>query len=112
MQGWLAARAIDPHRTNSRLLKKALRLRTTDNVQTALAVNAATVTDRYWFKPEGSRAVYEDIRFKENYFEHGVSFRFRQTGARFIKDNKMYRVLRKFQHSQAERANIDYIFPI
>ena len=69
VEGWLASRAIDSHRTNSRLLKKALRLRTTDDVQTALAVNAATVTDRYWFKPEGSTAVYEDIRFKENYFD-------------------------------------------
>lgn len=68
IEGWLADRAIDSHRTNSRLLKRALRLRTTDDVQTALAVNAATVTDRYWFKPEGSSAVYEDIRFKENYF--------------------------------------------
>ena len=68
MEGWLASRAIDTHRTNSRLLKKALRLRTTDDVSTALAVNAATVTDRYWFKPEGSTATYEDIRFKENYF--------------------------------------------
>ena len=45
-----------------------MRLRTTDDIATALAVNAATVTDRYWFKPEGSSAVYEDIRFKENYF--------------------------------------------
>ena len=69
VEGWLASRAIDSHRTNSRLLKKALRLRTTDDAQTALAVNAATVTDRYWFKPEGSTAVYEDIRFKENYFD-------------------------------------------
>jgi len=68
IEGWLASRAIDPHRTNSRLLKRALRLRTTDDIATALAVNAATVTDRYWFKPEGSTAVYEDIRFKENYF--------------------------------------------
>lgn len=68
VEGWLASRAIDAHRTNSRLLKRALRLRTTDDVATALAVNAATVTDRYWFKPEGSTAVYEDIRFKENYF--------------------------------------------
>ena len=68
IEGWLASRAIDSHRTNSRLLKRALRLRTTDDVQTALAVNAATVTDRYWFRPEGSAAVYEDIRFKENYF--------------------------------------------
>ena len=69
MEGWLASRAIDTHRTNSRLLKKALRLRTADDAQVALAVNAATVTDRYWFKPEGSDAKYEDIRFKENYFD-------------------------------------------
>ena len=68
IEGWLVSRAIDSHRTNSRLLKRALRLRTTDDIATALAVNAATVTDRYWFKPEGSTAVYEDIRFKENYF--------------------------------------------
>ena len=68
IEGWIASRAIDSHRTNSRLLKRALRLRTTDDIATALAVNAATVTDRYWFKPEGSSAVYEDIRFKENYF--------------------------------------------
>ncbi len=67
--GWIASRAIDSHRTNSRLLKKALRLRTTDDVQTALSVNAATITDRYWFRQEGSTAVYEDIRFKENYFD-------------------------------------------
>lgn len=69
IEGWLAARAIDSHRTNSRLLKKALRLRNTDDVQTALSVNGATVTDCYWFKPEGSDAVYEDIRFRENYFD-------------------------------------------
>ena len=69
VEGWLASRAIDAHRTNSRLLKKALRLRTADDAQIALAVNAATVTDRYWFRPEGSTAVYKDIRFKENYFD-------------------------------------------
>lgn len=44
IEGWLASRAIDTHRTNSRLLKRALRLHTADNAQTALAVNAATVT--------------------------------------------------------------------
>ena len=69
VERWLASRAIDTHRTNSRLLKKALRLRTTDDAQTALAVNAATVTNHYWFRPEGSTACYEDIRFKENYFD-------------------------------------------
>ncbi len=67
-EGWLALRAIDSHRTNSRLLKKALRIGAADDAATALAVNAATVTDRYWFKPEGSSAKYDDIKFKENYF--------------------------------------------
>lgn len=69
VEGWLASRVIDEHRTNSRLLKKALRLHATDNVQTVLAVNAATVTDRYWFKPDGSNVVYSEIQFKENYFD-------------------------------------------
>ena len=68
VEKWLAYRAVDHSRKNARLLKRALRLRITDDAQTALAVNAATVTDRYWFRPEGSAAVYEDIRFKENYF--------------------------------------------
>lgn len=69
VEGWLASRAIDAHRTNFRLLKKALRIRTADDAQVALAVNAANITDCYWFKPEGSAAVYEDVRFKENYFD-------------------------------------------
>ena len=68
VEKWLVYRSVDHSRKNARLLKRALRLHTTDDVQTALAVNAATVTDRYWFRPEGSAAVYEDIRFKENYF--------------------------------------------
>ena len=69
LEEWLVSRAIDTHRTNFRLLKRALRLRTADKARVALAVNAATVTDRYWFRPEGSNATYEDIRFKENYFD-------------------------------------------
>lgn len=69
LEGWLSSRAIDSHRTNSRLLKKALRLRRTDDVDTVLSVNAATVTDCYWFRPEGSKTAYEEIRFRENYFD-------------------------------------------
>lgn len=68
IESWLASRAIDAHRTNSRLLKKALRIRTTDDAQVALAVNAATITDNFWFRPEGSTATFESIKFKENYF--------------------------------------------
>lgn len=38
----------------------------------------------------------------------GVAFHFKQTGARFIKDGRLYRIARKFQHAQACRACIDY----
>lgn len=68
MEGWLASRAIDGNRTNSRLLKKALHLRNSDDAATSLAVNAATITDRFWFKPSESTATYEDVRFKGNPF--------------------------------------------
>ena len=37
----------------------------------------------------------------------GVAFHFKQTGARFEKDGKIYRVPRKFQHSQARKAGIN-----
>lgn len=37
----------------------------------------------------------------------GIPFSFKQTGAKFIKDGRMYRILRKNQHSQAKKANID-----
>jgi protein gp37 len=37
-----------------------------------------------------------------------VPFHFRQTGARFIKDGKLYRIKRKLQHAQAKKAGIDF----
>lgn len=40
--------------------------------------------------------------------EKDIPFRFHQTGAYFIKDGRMYRVRRRYQLSQARRANIDY----
>lgn len=39
--------------------------------------------------------------------EKGISFKFHQTGAKLVKDGKLYRILRKYQHSQAAKANID-----
>ena len=67
--GWLTNRAIDAHRTNSRLLKKALRLTAADDIEVVLKVNAATITDTYWFRQGGSGLMYEDVRFKVNYFD-------------------------------------------
>ncbi len=69
IETWLVHRAIDTHRTNSRLLKRALRLRQDDDLQAVLAVHGATVTDRYWFLSDGENLTYDDVRFKENYFD-------------------------------------------
>ena len=65
---WLEHRAIDAHRTHSRLLKKVLRLKERDDISTALHFNAATITDNYWIRPEGSGLTWEQVRFHENDF--------------------------------------------
>ena len=49
-----------------------------------------------------------DIR--EQCINAGVGFHFKQTGAKFIKDGKLFKIERKFQHSQAHKANIDVVF--
>ncbi|MCL2106458.1 MAG: hypothetical protein FWH26_05280 [Oscillospiraceae bacterium] len=68
VEAWLRGRAIDAHRTNSRLLKKALRIAGADDMDAVLRVHAATITDTYWFCPEGEALAYDDICFKENLF--------------------------------------------
>ena len=63
---WLETRAIDSHRSNSRLLKKALRLKERDDLTTVIKVNAVTITDNYWIKPLDSDLTYQDVRFTED----------------------------------------------
>ncbi len=65
---WLETRAIDSHRANSRLLKKALRLAEKDDISTVVHVNAATITDNYWIRPIGSDLTFDDVRFTDDYF--------------------------------------------
>lgn len=48
------------------------------------------------------------LSVRQQCVDHNVPFRFHQTGAKFIKDGKMYRVKRCFQLSQAHKANIDF----
>jgi hypothetical protein len=67
--GWLERRAIDTHRVNSRLLKRALRLGTLDDTELVLSVNGATITDTYWIKSTDSNLTYNEIRFKNNMFD-------------------------------------------
>ena len=66
---WLEKRAIDSHRANSRLLKKALRMAEKDDVSTVIQANGATVTDNYWIRETGSKTEYSQISFDEKYFK-------------------------------------------
>ena len=40
--------------------------------------------------------------------ESDVSFWFKQTGGKFVKDGRLYHIGRKFQHSQARKAGINF----
>jgi len=40
--------------------------------------------------------------------ENNVSFWFKQTGAKFVKDERLYHIRRQFQHSQALKAGINF----
>lgn len=57
----------------------------------------ARVCDFEWIK---------DIR--NQCIENNVPFRFHQTGAKLLKDGKLYRIKRKYQIRQAFKAGIDY----
>lgn len=69
LERWLQSRAIDRHRTNSRILKKVLRLNDTSDVAAVLHAHGATITDNYWFRPDSDPGLrYEQVRFTENQF--------------------------------------------
>ena len=69
LEMWLESRAIDRHRTNSRILKRILRLGDTSDLNTALHVHGATITDNYWVKTEDEAGLtWADVGFRENYF--------------------------------------------
>jgi len=40
--------------------------------------------------------------------ENNVSFWFKQTGAKFVKDGRMYHIKRQLQHSQARKTGINF----
>ena len=67
---WLASRAIDHRRPNSRLLKKALRLVEKDDISSVIHVNGAKITDNYWIRELGSELTYSDVKFSDDYFSN------------------------------------------
>lgn len=48
------------------------------------------------------------LNIRQQCIENDIAFRFHQTGAFFLKDERTYRIHRKHQLSQAHKANIDY----
>lgn len=47
------------------------------------------------------------LHLRQQAIDAGVKFYFKQTGAKFVKNGKFYRVPRKLQHAQARKANIN-----
>lgn len=47
------------------------------------------------------------MHIRQDCLESGVPFTFKQTGAHFVKDNRLYRIARKDQMRQARKANIN-----
>lgn len=48
------------------------------------------------------------LNIRQQCIAAGVSFTFKQTGARFMKDRKLYRIARNLQHEQARKAGINF----
>jgi protein gp37 len=48
------------------------------------------------------------LEIRDECVKNNVSFWFKQTGAKFVKDGKMYHIRRQFQHSQARKAGINF----
>lgn len=47
------------------------------------------------------------LSLRQQCLSAGISFYFKQTGAKFIKDNRLYNIPRRLQHSQAAKAGIN-----
>lgn len=47
------------------------------------------------------------MNIREQCLNKNIKFYFKQTGARFLKDGKLYKIERKYQHSNAKKANIN-----
>jgi protein gp37 len=59
--------------------------------------NEARVCDYEWV-----------IDIRRQCIEKNISFYFKQTGAKFLKDGKLYKIKREFQHKMARKAGINY----
>ena len=47
------------------------------------------------------------LSLRKQAYDSGIKFLFHQTGAMFLKDNKLYKIPKNLQRIQAKKANID-----
>lgn len=47
------------------------------------------------------------LNIQKQCMEKNICFHFKQTGAKFVKDGRLYHIKRELQHSQAKKAGID-----
>jgi protein gp37 len=59
---------------------------------------------------DNARLLFYDwvLGIREQCRQKGVAFHFKQTGTHFVKDGKSYTISRRYQHSQAQKAGIDF----
>lgn len=67
LKSWLRQRSLDTSRTNSRFVLRELDSDKADITQIVLSVNAATITDNFWIKENGSKKTYEQTRFHQDH---------------------------------------------
>ena len=65
---FLKLRVIDSSRTNARLLKKILNIKSDEDELVSLSNYASSISDNYWFKPKNSKLKYDDISFTNDIF--------------------------------------------
>lgn len=63
---WVMTRTIDTHRTNSRLLRKILRLKEPESIDIAIKSRCRTITDYFWFKEDKSKETFENLKFEKD----------------------------------------------
>lgn len=69
LSSFLNKRVIDTTRVNSRFLRKALNISlNTEDDKIPIFVNGVVITDNFWFRPKGSKLIYEDVKFNSDLY--------------------------------------------
>jgi len=70
--GWIKARGADLTRSNMRIILKHFGLPLQDIDTAVRSVNAASITDSFWIKSNGSSTRYDDVKFKTDIFANAA----------------------------------------